>query len=269
MKTLRLFPWKLALVATAAGAIGTSAVQGQIGPGGSGLPETASSATTQELDAGRSASRFGTADFTDHTLQAFAFESLSTGDFVEATFFGSRYCATGNCFLRAALVLPAGALIEAIELEGCDTDPDATVAANLWRTDALESDITLLAGIETGIHQTPGCDFVLGELSSPETVDNFESTYFVEVLLEGDTTETRFQAVRVIYRLQVSPPPARATFDDVPTDHPFFPFVEALAASEITSGCGGGNYCPGAPLTRGQMAVFLARALGLDWASPR
>jgi hypothetical protein len=33
----------------------------------------------------------------------------------------------------------------------------------------------------------------------------------------------------------------------------------------VTGGCGNGNYCPDAPLTRGQMAVFLAKALGLHW----
>jgi hypothetical protein len=48
--------------------------------------------------------------------------------------------------------------------------------------------------------------------------------------------------VRVYYQLQVSPAPAVATFNDVPTGHPFFRFVEALAASGITAGCGGGNY---------------------------
>jgi hypothetical protein len=32
------------------------------------------------------------------------------------------------------------------------------------------------------------------------------------------------------------------------------------------SGCGGGNFCPDAAVTRGQMAVFLAKALGLHWA---
>jgi hypothetical protein len=51
----------------------------------------------------------------------------------------------------------------------------------------------------------------------------------------------------------------------VPTNHPFFQFVEALAASGITAGCGNGNFCPDAPLTRGQMAVFLSKALGLHW----
>jgi S-layer family protein len=58
------------------------------------------------------------------------------------------------------------------------------------------------------------------------------------------------------YKLQVSPAPANATFGDVPTSHPFFQFVEALAKSGITGGCGGGNYCPDNPVTRGQMAVF-------------
>jgi S-layer family protein len=71
--------------------------------------------------------------------------------------------------------------------------------------------------------------------------------------------------VKVIYRLQVSPPPVVATFADVPAGHLFHPFVEALAASGITAGCGSGNYCPDQPLTRGQMAAFLSKALGLHW----
>lgn len=47
--------------------------------------------------------------------------------------------------------------------------------------------------------------------------------------------------------------------------HPFFQFVEALSASGITAGCGNGNFRPSAPLTRGQVAVFLSKALGLSW----
>jgi hypothetical protein len=57
-----------------------------------------------------------------------------------------------------------------------------------------------------------------------------------------------------------------ATFGDVPTNHQFFRFIEALVSSGITSGCGGGNYCPNDPVTRGQMAVFLSTALGLHFA---
>jgi hypothetical protein len=76
-----------------------------------------------------------------------------------------------------------------------------------------------------------------------------------------------FRKAVLYYRLQPSPAPATATFLDVPTNSPYFQFVEALAAAGITAGCGGGNYCPDAPATRGQMAVFLARALGIYWPS--
>ena len=79
------------------------------------------------------------------------------------------------------------------------------------------------------------------------------------------TTNLRLRGARVLYRRQISPAPSAATFPDVPTNHPFFQFVEALSASGITAGCGTGIYCPDAPLTRGQMAVFLAKALGLHW----
>ena len=69
----------------------------------------------------------------------------------------------------------------------------------------------------------------------------------------------------VTWRRTLSPAPAVASFADVPATHGFFQFVEALARAGITGGCGGGNFCPDSPLTRGQMAVFLASALGLHW----
>ncbi|HEY7574406.1 MAG TPA: S-layer homology domain-containing protein [Thermoanaerobaculia bacterium] len=73
------------------------------------------------------------------------------------------------------------------------------------------------------------------------------------------------QKVRAQWRRTVSPAPLVATFPvDVPTTHPFFRFVEALASSGITAGTGPGTFGPDDPVTRGQMAVFLAVALGLD-----
>lgn len=81
----------------------------------------------------------------------------------------------------------------------------------------------------------------------------------------GGGTTTAIGGVRITWQRQVSPAPASPTFGDVPPSDPFFQYIEALAASGITGGCGGGNYCPGNPLTRGQMAVFLAKALGLHW----
>lgn len=78
-------------------------------------------------------------------------------------------------------------------------------------------------------------------------------------------TTQRILGAYVGYTLQVSAAPAIATFTDVPTTSPRLKFVEALVAAGITAGCGGGNYCPNSPITRGQMAVFLAAALGLHF----
>jgi uncharacterized repeat protein (TIGR03803 family) len=49
-------------------------------------------------------------------------------------------------------------------------------------------------------------------------------------------------------------------FLDVPTLNPFHASVEAVFRAGITAGCGGGNYCPGAAVTRAQIAVFLLKA---------
>lgn len=48
-------------------------------------------------------------------------------------------------------------------------------------------------------------------------------------------------------------------FGDVPDSNPFHADISALAASGVTTGCGGGNYCPSAFVTREQMAAFLNR----------
>jgi len=53
-----------------------------------------------------------------------------------------------------------------------------------------------------------------------------------------------------------------ANFSDVPASHPFHDFVEKIFRNGITSGCGGGNYCPDASVSRDQMAAFILRALG-------
>ncbi len=44
----------------------------------------------------------------------------------------------------------------------------------------------------------------------------------------------------------------------------FEPYIEALAAAGITSGCGETAFCPEAPIKRKNLAVFLVRALDLE-----
>ncbi len=105
---------------------------------------------------------------------------------------------------------------------------------------------------------------------TPTTANTVGCWYTVRARMGLDNNcnglDLRLYKVRVQYLRQVSPAPGVATFSDVPTNHPFFQHIEALVDSGITSGCGATTYCPDANVTRGQMAVFLAKALGLHWS---
>ncbi len=48
-------------------------------------------------------------------------------------------------------------------------------------------------------------------------------------------------------------------FGDVPNSNPFHADIDALVDAGITAGCGNGNYCPKANVTREQMAAFMNR----------
>jgi hypothetical protein len=60
-------------------------------------------------------------------------------------------------------------------------------------------------------------------------------------------------------------PTAADIFMDVPASHPFAPYIAELFNDGITSGCSTSpmKYCPDSPVTRGQMAVFIAKAFHL------
>jgi hypothetical protein len=61
-----------------------------------------------------------------------------------------------------------------------------------------------------------------------------------------------------------TPPPASGTmFSDVGASDFAAAWIEQLSTEGITSGCGGGNYCPNNPVTRAQMAIFLMRTFNL------
>jgi ELWxxDGT repeat protein len=60
-----------------------------------------------------------------------------------------------------------------------------------------------------------------------------------------------------------TPPPATGTvFTDVPVGY-WAPWIEQLAAEGITGGCAPDLYCPENPVTRAEMAVFLAKTFNL------
>lgn len=58
----------------------------------------------------------------------------------------------------------------------------------------------------------------------------------------------------------VPPPGSGTVFSDVPPGSFGEDWIEDLFASGISSGCGPGIFCPGDPVTRAEMAVFLLKA---------
>lgn len=204
---------------------------------------------------------WGTTGFSVSTLGAWAFQpvdgaAIRAGDIDS----GGRYIVSGGSCWAAPVALPTGAVIDHLELDGCDNSDSADLQAFLaWcSTGGL-----CAASYNTTSTGTPGCGAFVS-MSAPTVVSNSDQTFTVKVCTPGGS-DTTFTAVRIFYQLQVSPAPPSPTFLDVPTNNPYFQFVEALAASGITAGCGGGNFCPDSPVTRGQMATFLAKALGLYW----
>ena len=213
---------------------------------------------------------YGTQDLVAHTISAWAFSPRSVGDAAAVGVTGllSRYCVGGPCSYIAPLSLPEGAQVEGVELNACDTSPSAEVAAVFWRK-IFPSTLVPLATVATGDTDMLGCRRYSLALATPRVIDTALETYIVQVDISGTAgSGAQFSEVRVYYRLRVSPAPAVATFDDVSTSHPFFQVIEALVAAGITSGCSAAPplFCPDDPVTRKQIAAFLARALGLHFA---
>lgn len=71
-------------------------------------------------------------------------------------------------------------------------------------------------------------------------------------------------ALSVVGLLTVSVPIAWASHDftDVPTAHQFHSQISAIKGAGITTGCGGGNYCPDDFVRRDAMAAFMHRGFG-------
>ena len=70
--------------------------------------------------------------------------------------------------------------------------------------------------------------------------------------------------LRGMHGTTYKPPAAKGNvFSDVPLGAFLGNWIEELAAEGVTSGCGGGDFCPGNPVSRGEMAAFLSRAFAL------
>jgi hypothetical protein len=133
--------------------------------------------------------------------------------------------------------------------------------------------VFLLKAKYGGDHVPPTCTGVFNDVPCP---GGFAVDWIEELAAEGITAGcgggnycpndlvTRAQMAVFLLKAKYggghSPPACSGVFNDVPCPGGFaVDWIEELAAEGITAGCGGGNFCPDASSTRGQMAVFLSK----------
>jgi hypothetical protein len=167
----------------------------------------------------------------------------------------------------ATLDIPAGVIIDYVGFNNLNDGTPNVMAVSIFERDSLGNPPGLLVSLDNTSHNYFSTDVnpsALGILWAP---DSFGEMLILDVEIAPSPNYQYFGWVEVWWHRTVSPAPGSADFNDVPTTHPFFQYVEALKASGITGGCQTSPplYCPDAPVTRGQMAVFLAKALGLNW----
>jgi len=172
--------------------------------------------------------------------------------------------ASGTASVGYPIHLPTGAEIVFVWVYYYDTHTGSEPSMGFWTSNNTGGTASVLL-LTPSAYSGGNRGLLFGPIS--HTVNNLSNSYVILAIIDQSATlgEERLYRFVVRYRLQVSPPPPLPTFSDVPASHQFYQAIEALVASGITSGCGGGLYCPNAPVTRGQMAAFLAKALGLHY----
>ena len=201
------------------------------------------------------------------TVSSAAFRPLVNGPIAN---YGNGYIY-GTAVYVAPLELPDGAEIFQVCVYANDPDLFSLAVA------AIDRALLPQSGEFSGVNEVAGSNVVADFDTGYGVVCSAPFAYVYrhhdDVVGENQFHQVRVTlnenaglgAVQIHWRRQVSTPPAVASFNDVSVIDPGYKYIEALVASGITTGCGGGNYCPDSPLTRRQMAIFLSKALGLHW----
>jgi hypothetical protein len=211
---------------------------------------------------------FGTNDFGWTTVLGMQHHPIGSDTAYEAAPDGSIWFFSGtHPAFGAQLQMPSGSLLDHVTWFGSTQNVAEFLTAVVVRVcqtgfPAVGPPVVTLLG-NASSSGTGSFTFTVS-VPAGETVHNFSCGYFARMAFNGSGTDLDFFKVRAGWKRQVSLAPLSATFpNDTPTTHPYFRFIEALAASGITAGCAPQSFCPNAAITRGEMAVFLAAALGL------
>ena len=158
--------------------------------------------------------------------------------------------------------IPAGAVIDYVGLECASTGTGELTVTPFYADESSGATSGIVA-----LQNTPhsyGLDYNAQPLGW-RLVRNVHNMITI-VVDQAPNTEPLFGWVEIWWKRTVSDPPASPSFTDVPATDFGYQYIEALKASGITGGCGGTLFCPDQYVTRRQMAIFLAKALGLHWA---
>jgi hypothetical protein len=217
---------------------------------------------------------FGTvANYTSLPAKSFIGRQNTAGTPWEYTGGGEGCCvnlsrAGAENFADAPMILPDGVSLDFIRFWGNDTDAAADMSIFVFEVcypafGAGATTITTIGSLNPVTTGATGNQSAVITFIPSIPINNRDCGYTVRVRFDAAANTLTLQKVRAEWTRQIPPAPAVATFGDVPVGHTFFQFVEALVASGITAGCAPGQYCPDQPVTRAQMAAFIARALGL------
>jgi hypothetical protein len=212
---------------------------------------------------------FGTSEYTVTTIPGVAFMVGNS----TYCFFTSGSLSRGVCpqaprvDFYSGLDIPAGAIIDFI---GFNNLNDGT--PNIMAIHLIQRDNSGVTGDLFDLDNTPHTFFATDINPAPLGIlwagsQGVGLNLILDMEIDSSASNQFFGQVEVWWKRSVSPAPATATFNDVQPGDFGFQFIEALAASGITGGCQASPplFCPNDTLTRAQMAVFLAKALGLDW----
>ncbi|HTY41955.1 MAG TPA: M12 family metallo-peptidase [Thermoanaerobaculia bacterium] len=157
---------------------------------------------------------------------------------------------------------------------GCGTDP--LIYCPTSPVTRAQMAVFLLKAIHGSSYAPPAC----AGLFTDVPCSNGFAPWIEELAAEGVTAGcgtgtycpndpvTRQQMAAFLLKAEhgssYTPPACAANpFADVACPGTFTNWIQQLVAEAVTGGCGGGDYCPTSPVTRGQMAVFLVKTFGL------
>lgn len=102
--------------------------------------------------------------------------------------------------------------------------------------------VTTMLALKAGVRSKP---------PKPQAVNGLDSS--------SPTKEMVFAGSRALASEEAA---TAISFGDVPATNPYYADIINIAGRSVTLGCGGGQYCTTANVTREQMAAFIMRSLG-------